>query len=93
VSETGKKEINMIYPNFVYKGVGRHFRKGGTYDYTQVLNDADLTEKMQNGWHESLLEAMEAEDSKDSIKVEDEPETSVPAKRRGRPKKVTDGVE
>jgi len=84
----------MIYPNFVYKGVGRHFRKGGTYDYTQVLNDADLTEKMQNGWHESLLEAMEAEDSKDSIKVEGRTGKPLyPPTRRGRPKKVTDGVE
>lgn len=78
----------MKFPTLVYKCPGAHARKGGTYDYTQVNNDAEMADKLVSGWFETLPEAIEGKPVEPVLEVIAST-VDVP-KRRGRPPKSTD---
>jgi hypothetical protein len=50
----------MEFPMLVYKDGGPHQRKGGTFDYKPVRDEQQLDAALDQGWHESLLDAIEA---------------------------------
>ena len=47
------------FPFLVYKDKGRHQRPGGTFDFIEVKNAEDLSEKLANGWFETLAEVID----------------------------------
>jgi hypothetical protein len=47
-------------PTHVYRCPGTHSRKGGTFDYRGVTTDAQLSEALEDGWYETLPEAIAA---------------------------------
>jgi hypothetical protein len=63
----------MSFPTLVYKCPGNHKRRGGTYSYKPIRQQAELDEAISNGWHESLDNAIKAFDVK--------------PRKRGRPKR------
>lgn len=48
----------MEFPRLVYKDGGPHQRKGGTFDYRPVHNEAELDAALEQGWHESVQDAI-----------------------------------
>lgn len=75
----------MKFPTMVYKDGGPHQRKGGTYSFKGVANEAELTAALSAGWHCTLPEALgekpitaaDMQRLKDEIEVlgDDEPPT------------------
>jgi hypothetical protein len=49
----------MEFPRLVYKDGGPHQRKGGTFDYRPVHNESEFDAALDQGWHESVLAAIE----------------------------------
>jgi len=48
----------MKYPTIVYRCPGPHQRKGGTFDYHGVKSEAELEGSLNDGWFETLPEAI-----------------------------------
>lgn len=48
----------MIFPALVYRCPGKFQARGTTYDYAQVLTDADISDKIKDGWAPDLQEAI-----------------------------------
>ena len=48
----------MKFPNMVYRCPGSHHCKGGSFDYASVRNEAELHQKLADGWFVTLPEAM-----------------------------------
>ena len=59
----------MKFPNLVYKCPGPHQRKGGTYDYRQVIDENSLSDALSNGWFKTLDEAIEGKKKGDPAEV------------------------
>lgn len=48
----------MKFPNFVYRCPGSHQCPGGTYDHRRVSDEEELQERLDEGWSETLPEAL-----------------------------------
>ena len=48
----------MKFPNMVYRCPGSHACQGNSFDYAQVRNEAELHQKLADGWFVTLPEAM-----------------------------------
>lgn len=46
------------YPAVVYKDEGAHPRHGGTYDLKLIMDDSELVDAIEAGWHETLPDAI-----------------------------------
>lgn len=53
----------MEYPDLVYKCPGDHQRPGGTFNYLQVKNEAELDTAIKDGWLVTLPDAINAKDN------------------------------
>lgn len=49
----------MEYPAFVYKTPGPFTHRGGTHDYVAVNDDADLDQRIAEGWFKTMPEAID----------------------------------
>lgn len=65
----------MSYPTLVYRCPGPHFAHAGqTYDYAKVRDEDELSQRLEAGWHLSLVEAVDAATGKVKVKAaEQEP--------------------
>lgn len=51
----------MSIPTLVYRCPGQHFASAGqTYDYAKAATEEDLAQRLADGWHMSLAEAVGA---------------------------------
>lgn len=73
----------MSYPTLVYRCPGPHFAHAGqTYDYAKVSDEDELSQRLEAGWHLSLVEAVDAATGKVKAKAADqEPSEDAPATR------------
>jgi len=53
----------MSFSELVYKGIGPHQRKGGTFDCKGVKSEDELLSALSNGWFKTLPEAIEDYDN------------------------------
>jgi len=68
----------MEFPRFVYKDGGPIERAGGSYDFLHVNDEDEFSQALSNGWHEGLLEAIEANRNQPTHPIvprDDEPPT------------------
>jgi hypothetical protein len=67
----------MEYPALVYKTPGPFTHGGGTHDYIAVNDDAELEQRLAEGWFKSMLEAIEG---KTSASEQEEEDNSAPTR-------------
>lgn len=48
----------VIFPTIVYKCPGNHKRPGGTFDIKPIKDEIELDDAIDNGWFESLVDAI-----------------------------------
>lgn len=71
----------MEFPTLVYKCPGDHFAHGGaTYKYSPVKDQETLDKKIAEGWHISLVEAVDAFKNKSVSKPEIINENAAPTR-------------
>ena len=54
----------MKFPSLVYKCPGRYLCPGGTYTYVPVRNEEELQQRLSEGYHETMPQAMGTEEPK-----------------------------
>ena len=64
----------MKFPNMVYRCPGSHHCKGGSFDYASVRNEAELHQKLADGWFVTLPEAMGEKPAAPAPVVNEQPE-------------------
>jgi len=53
----------MDFPRLMYRCPGAYGRPGGTYSAVAVIDEDGLLAKMEEGWYETLPEAIDAHDN------------------------------
>lgn len=53
----------MEFPTYVYKGIGLHQRKGGTFAYADAPDQEAFDRLTADGWHATLDAAIAAHDN------------------------------
>lgn len=51
------------FSTLVYRGFGKHQRKGGGFDFAPALSQDELDALLKDGWYATLPEAIEAHDT------------------------------
>lgn len=53
----------IVYPTLVYRCPGNHKRPGGTFNIKPVKDDEEFESAIDNGWFETLEEAIKDHDN------------------------------
>ena len=72
------------FPTFVYRCPGNHQLAGGTYDYVQVKDDAELDLRIAAGWATTLADAITPHVADAHILSDDAPPTRAELEAKAR---------
>lgn len=71
----------MSAPTIVYRCPGQHFAHAGqTYDYAKAATKEELAQRLADGWHASLIEAVDAANGKAKPADHEQDDESAPSR-------------
>jgi hypothetical protein len=72
----------MNFPKLIYRSPGNRVHLGKTYEYKSVKDEAGLNKALQDGWHLSRKEAIEAAGEEAIVPVKKHSKSRRPARKK-----------
>ncbi len=79
-----ESEMITEFPTLVYRCPGNHQRAGGTYDYVQVKDAAELDSRRATGWSATLIDAITPHVADAPVLPDDAPPTRAELETKAR---------